>query len=137
MLFGKVVLESPVGAARAVRGCAAAVRRDGCGFRRDFMHVGSRRRRTLGNRWEDGRGEHAVVAAVADVRLAQQSLSFPSGITRVLGGTLGAAVLFPHGGVAAILSKKLLVGALFRYGAGVQDDDLVGMGNGRQSVTRG
>lgn len=113
------------------------MRRDGRRFRRGFMHVGSRRRRTLGNRGEDGRGEHAVVAVVADVRLAQQSLSLPSGITSVLGSALGAAVLFPHGGVAAILGKELLVGAPLRYSAGVQDDDLVGMGNGRQSVTVG
>ncbi len=134
VLVGKIVGESPVGAAR---GCAATVRRDGRGFRRGFMHVGSRRQRTLGNRWEYGRGEHAVVAVVADVRLAHQSLSLPSGITRVLGSTLGAAVLFPHGGIAAIEGKKLLVVAPLRDGAGVQDDDLVGMGDGRQSMTVG
>lgn len=65
----------------------------------------------MGRGGEDGRREHAVVAVVANVRLAQKPLSLPSGITRVLGGPLGAAVLLPHGGVAPVESKKLFVGA--------------------------
>ena len=106
------------------------MRRDG----RGFMRVRSGGGRTVGSGRENGRREHAVVAVVADVRLAQELLSLPSGIARVLGRPLGAAVLLPHGGVAAIKCQELLVGAPFHHGAGMEDDDLVGVGDGRQSM---
>ncbi len=53
----------------------------------------------------------------------------------MLGSAFGAAVVFPHGGVAAAKCQKLLVGAPLHHSAGIQDDDLVGMGDGRQPMT--
>jgi hypothetical protein len=53
----------------------------------------------------------------------------------VLGGAFGAAVFLPHGGVTAVECKKFLVRAPLHHGAGMKDNNLVGMGDGRQSVT--
>jgi hypothetical protein len=49
----------------------------------------------------------------------------------VLSGAFGAAVLVPHGRVAAVEREELLVGAPLYNGTGVEDDDLVSMGDGR------
>jgi hypothetical protein len=78
---------------------------------------------------QDGRREHASVPV--DIRLAEKLFGLPRGITSLLSGALGTAVLLPHGGIAAVERKELLMGASLHHGTRVEDDDLVGMGDGR------
>lgn len=46
-------------------------------------------------------------------------------------GLLGPDLLLPHGGIPALSCQKLLVGTLLDDCSGVQDNDLIGMCNGR------
>ena len=55
--------------------------------------------------------------------------------TSLLGRLLGTDLLAPHVVVAALLLEQLIVGSLLVDGALVDDDDLVRVGDGRQTVT--